>query len=402
MAVAAFNQGIGAAAPERARARSIVAEPDSAARPQSLTFTGSGSEYFRIWVVNLLLTILTLGIYSAWAKVRRVRYFHRNTRLDGAVFDYHADPKAILKGRAVALAILLVYNLAYQNSMLAMAGAAALVAAVMPIMLARAYRFKLRNTSYRGVRFDFHGSTSDAYIYLALFPLVLAVGGFVMWSMWTSFGRRPSTSLVILYTVLPLLALAATVPFAHCLLKRFQHDNAYFGLTPCFFHATPAEFYKLYAGAFGLLLLGGAVTSELAPLLGRIFGALGGTSFGWLFKLGYSAISAYAFYLFARPFLESRLQNLVWNNTDVGSHQFISSASARQLCWIHTSNLLLIVFSLGLYKPFALVRLARYKLASLAVLVEDDLEQMVAGDPADRRGATGQEAGELFNLDIGL
>lgn len=141
--------------------------------------------------------------------------------------------------------------------------------------------------------------------------MVLAVGGFLMWSMWTSFGRRPSTSLILLYTVLPLVALAATVPVAHYLLKRFQHDHAYLGLTPCFFHATPVEFYKLYAGAGGLLLLGSAVAGELMPVLGRVFGALGGTSFGWLFKIGYSAFSAYAFYLFARPFLESRLQNLV-------------------------------------------------------------------------------------------
>jgi uncharacterized membrane protein YjgN (DUF898 family) len=37
-------------------------------------FRGTGGEYFRIWIVNLLLTILTLGIYSAWAKVRQLRY----------------------------------------------------------------------------------------------------------------------------------------------------------------------------------------------------------------------------------------------------------------------------------------------------------------------------------------
>ena len=38
-------------------------------------FTGTAREYFGIWIVNILLTIVTLGIYSAWAKVRRMRYF---------------------------------------------------------------------------------------------------------------------------------------------------------------------------------------------------------------------------------------------------------------------------------------------------------------------------------------
>ncbi len=34
---------------------------------QGFRFTGNGGEYFRIWIVNLMLTIVTLGIYSAWA-----------------------------------------------------------------------------------------------------------------------------------------------------------------------------------------------------------------------------------------------------------------------------------------------------------------------------------------------
>jgi uncharacterized membrane protein YjgN (DUF898 family) len=59
-------------------------------------FRGSGAEYFRIWIVNLLLTIVTLGIYSAWAKVRRLRYFYGNTYLDGHSFEFHGRPLAIL------------------------------------------------------------------------------------------------------------------------------------------------------------------------------------------------------------------------------------------------------------------------------------------------------------------
>ncbi|MFP5306510.1 MAG: DUF898 family protein, partial [Gammaproteobacteria bacterium] len=55
-----------------------------ATRPERLQFSGSGGEYFRIWIVNLLLSVLTLGIYSAWAKVRRMQYFYRNTTLAGA------------------------------------------------------------------------------------------------------------------------------------------------------------------------------------------------------------------------------------------------------------------------------------------------------------------------------
>ena len=46
-------------------------------------FTGDEASDLRIWVVNTLLSIATIGIYSTWAKVRKSSYFLRNTRLLG-------------------------------------------------------------------------------------------------------------------------------------------------------------------------------------------------------------------------------------------------------------------------------------------------------------------------------
>ena len=77
-------------------------------------FRGNGGEYFRIWIVNLLLTIVTLGIYSAWAKVRRLRYFYGNTYLDGHSFEFHGRPLAILKGRLIVFAAYLVFAFSAQ------------------------------------------------------------------------------------------------------------------------------------------------------------------------------------------------------------------------------------------------------------------------------------------------
>ena len=94
----------------------IPAPYRSAAAPQAVpfVFTGRGGEYFGIWIVNLLLTIVTFGIYSAWAKVRRMQYFYRNTSLAGASFDYHGDPRAILKGRLIMFVLFVVYNATLQ------------------------------------------------------------------------------------------------------------------------------------------------------------------------------------------------------------------------------------------------------------------------------------------------
>ena len=49
---------------------------------ESFRFHGQAGEYFRIWIVNLSLTILTLGVYSAWAKVCTKRYYYGSIYVD--------------------------------------------------------------------------------------------------------------------------------------------------------------------------------------------------------------------------------------------------------------------------------------------------------------------------------
>ena len=125
-------------------------------------FTGSTREYFRLWVVNLLFTLVSFGVFSAWAKVRKKKYFYGNTRLDGDSLDYFGQPLAILKGRVVAVAVLAVYAFAteiYPASQPYFWGAGLLL---LPWLAARSYTFNARNSAWRGVRFDFLASGSAA------------------------------------------------------------------------------------------------------------------------------------------------------------------------------------------------------------------------------------------------
>lgn len=386
---------------EMAQAVPVAATEDLSV-PQRFEFTGTGSEYFRIWVVNLLLTIVTLGVYSAWAKVRRLQYFYRNTRVAGAVFDYHGNPKAILKGRILALTLLAAYQISYDLSTVAAVLVALALAAIMPWLLARAFRFKLVNSSYRGLRFHFRGTVAQAYRMLILFPIMLAVTGFFVWSLVASYSRNPGLGVILLVGVLPLVALAATVPLAHYYLKRYQHDYADFGHTPFYFQARAADFFKTYGKAVGLFFLGTIPAAIFGYLTAGIYEMLLETMFGWLFALLYGLLSAYAFYLFVRPYLESRIQNLIWNQTELGVHRFESHASARRLLWIHASNLALITVTLGLYKPFAAVRHAKYRIESMTLVPAGDLDDFLADHGAGGAGALGQEAGDLFDIDIAL
>ncbi len=73
-------------------------------------FDGNGFEYFKIWIVNIVLTILTLGIYSAWAKVRNQQYFYGHTELTGTRFEYLAKPINILIGRLLVVPVVIAGN----------------------------------------------------------------------------------------------------------------------------------------------------------------------------------------------------------------------------------------------------------------------------------------------------
>ncbi len=369
--------------------------------PRRFVFTGTGEEYFRIWVVNLLLTIVTLGVYSAWAKVRRLKYFYRNTRVDGATFDYHGKPPAILKGRIMALLLVGAFQVAGHVSRPAEGIIALMLVAIAPWLLARSFRFKLINSSYRGLRLRFGGTALKAYKMLSLFPILAALTVFYLWNMIiTPAGNYGLMSVVI--GVALLFTILATVPYAHFLLKRFQHDNAYFGQTPVFFDARPMDFFKIYFRAIGPLLLGLVSSTLFARMTYGLFMSLKDSSLGWLVIMVYGTLSFYASFLFVQPFLQSRIQNLVWNHTEIAGIRFASSTTARELLVIHATNTALTLVTLGLYRPFAQIRLMKYRVESLTLVPDGDLEDYLCEQAGDNSGAIGQETGDLFDIEIAL
>ena len=141
----------------------------------------TAANIFRIWIVNVFLTIITLGIYSAWAKVRREQYFHRNLMLDGSGFDYHGKPVAILKGRIVALLLVGALSAAQHFSPLAYGVAILCLLPLVPWLAVKAFRFRAYNTSYRGLRFSFHGTYGQA------FKVFVGYGLLAMVTFWLAF-----------------------------------------------------------------------------------------------------------------------------------------------------------------------------------------------------------------------
>lgn len=367
-------------------------------------FTGAGGEYFRIWIVNLLLTILTLGVYSAWAKVRRLKYFYRNTQVGGTPFNYHGRPMAILFGRMLALALLAAWNFTDFRS-----GSAWLVLltliVVAPWMVVRALRFKFANSSWRGMRFGFTGSTRTAYLLLLGFIFTLLVIGWVSYLPLRNAGSGGFAGMLwaaVLSLVVMLIFYVSVMPFGHYLLKRFQHSNARFGTSEFNFEAGFGGFFKTYlvAIAFGFLSL--VVSGIITGFLGARMAGLDPTSLSArLLQFGIGAAVLYLFFVAVGPYVGARVQNLVWNNTKLDGHLFCSNVSARRLFSIALSNLLLTFLTLGLYKPFGTVRSVKYRVESMAMLPALGLHAFCAAD-SESGTAIGQEAAEIFTLDIAL
>ena len=369
-----------------------------------IEFTASGSEYFRIWIVNLALTIVTLGIYSAWAKVRTMKYFYRSTQVAGSVFDYHGSPLAILRGRLIALVLVAGWSgLGYFSPVVALM-ILLTIAGLMPFLIQRSFRFKLYQSSYRGIRFHFHGTLGNAYgvvlVPIAFFLLPAALG--VMFGP-DSPGEVPEASFAVL-VVLASLVVAALVPRFHHGLKRYQHDHAAFGTTRSAFDVGARAFYGLYGRVWVLLLLLGlSLGSILAGAFWLAFSASDAFSGGG-FALAplLLAILFYGSMLAVMALFTARLQNIVWNGTTIGDLSFRSTVETMPLARLYLKNALLVVFTLGLYTPFAVVNTMRYRLQSMTLVAPAGLDAFMADARPGEENATGEGAVDLFDIDIAL
>lgn len=332
-------------------------------------FTGTTAEYFGIWLVNLVLSILTLGIYSAWAKVRTERYFYANTRLAGSTFEYLADPIAILKGRLIAYAVVVALVLSSEFSPLLYGVLILGVFALLPAVIVWSLRFRARNSAWRGLRFRFGGQVGAAY------------GPFLGW---------------------PILS-ALTGTLLYPLMKRRQHefvvDEHRFGRKRFDFAGDVGQYYVPYLIALGIgvvlffVMMGGMVGAILTGGGDDEPGAAMVAVLA-LFYLGFFALTV---------FLRVRYANLLWNSTRLGGHRFESALRARDMLWIYASNLVAIVCTLGLAIPWAMIRLARYRAEHFTFVTRGSLEDFVA-ELEGEHGAAGAELVDALDLgtDFGL
>ena len=358
---------------------------DSAERAPTaapIEFTGRATEYFGIWLSNTVLSILTLGIYSAWAKVRRSRYFLGNTIVLGDRLDYHARGVTILKGRLIAVAVIAVYiGLGFVSS----AGQAIVAIALIPVypwVINRAMRFNARMTSWRNLRFDWHGK---------------------YWGV---------ARVYLLWPIIGVLTLGVLAPMAARASREYLANNYALGRER-FSATTPLRPYYLallWTILFGVALVSvlGALFSAvvlIAPMLANSIDDSGVSSSSGL------GISLWQLLIVVAPlvvigpamiFFQILSRNIIVSALTLGEATgFQSDLNPLRYLWILLSNFIATVLTALLMYPWAQIRHYSYQAECITVRHMGAIGLFLDTDASSGQ-AFGEEFGEMQDIGLGI
>ncbi|MCA3953262.1 YjgN family protein [Vibrio vulnificus] len=381
----------------------------------SIQFKGQGGEFFGIWIVNILLSVITLGIYSAWAKVRTKRYFYGNTFIAGDNFEYHAQPMQLLKGRLVALALVVIWVVANSFFPLASLVLLALFYVALPWLLWSNARFDSAMTSYRNVHFAFNGSLKEAYmsilgrglaslliiaIYIAI--VVASANASAMVATLLGFG-----TLVLMFVLYAWVVAGIHQYFA----SGYQYGDWKFvaKIETSFFLKTYCKAMLigfLTAVAFmivmGTFVLGTDIMNIFAGEVDLLEGK-GDFAYVVLTYLVTITMS-----LGITAYTTTRIRNYVFSRLSATAEaqsetefRFASTFGVWDYMSLIVTNFLLQVITLGLARPWVMVRTSRYVASHTGVIGDMDTLKATDQDSAVKN-AISDEVAQAFDLGLSI
>lgn len=412
--------------------RHSAAGPMSTFMPQNidaypLEFTGSGGEYFRVWIVNVLLSIITLGIYTPWARRRTAQYFYSHTLVAGSPLEFTAQQRKMVMGFVLLMLITIAYNIAANTGQDTAVGLFLLAGAVLaPFIWGSAMRFRLGATRWRGLRLQFTASWKEVYVASwPVFALALVWFG-VFYGLQTlspelagalqeaeeETKRKLPTftpamgALIVLGLVLTVLCfIRLEYNFKSLLVLKAQVGAERGRWKPVYM-----DFVKIWLATVLVFILCVVALSLIGTLLAggsmALVAGLGNKLGLWLFVVIVVAIVGGIFLLFlasapARAYREARMFQLMWNNIGV-SHvaRFKCHLGSGSYVWLRIKNMFLTLITLGLYRPFARVSEYRMKLESVTLHVKGGVEQVAGAMVRQQQGGLGDALADAAGLDL--
>ena len=299
-------------------------------------FWGQGRSLFGIFIVNTFLTLVTLGIYSFWGRVRVREYLNSQTSFAGARFAYHGTGKELFMGWLKAM---LVFGVPYTlsgflpvfweeiPSFATDIFAALLILCFIPMAVIGAHRYRMSRTSLRNIRFSFRGRISDY------------------------------TKIWFKGTLLSILTLGFYYPYFENARRAYLTIHSQIGNHAFGYDGQGKDLLKIYVKALGLLLLT-IIVVGMSFLLGLAFI---GKSFTELHEIIMASglllgVSAIVPGLVPWFYLQAAKQRYFWSRTHIGEAQFVSTVTAWKLFELRVGHLVLLITTLGLAWPWVQTR----------------------------------------------
>lgn len=311
----------------------MTEEQNDAQSDKAFEFHGTWQEYAPIAFTNLLLTIVTLGIYRFWATARTRRYLWSRTRFIDDRFEWAGTGMELFKGAVMVFLLiglpLIGFNFLIQRLVLNGDGLTAGVLGLAFFLLVywlvgvarfRALRYRLARTYWRGIRggSDDPGMAYGVSYMWKNFVGTFALGLLIPWSMvslWNERWRAMSFG-----------------PY------KFEANGRVEGLMGRFLLCYAAPFIGLigiFIIVMPIAMASGAGGGEPNPVTNLIVGLV--TVFGFYFLFGLIVLAYYA--KFFRQMVEA---------TSLHTLTFGFTASTKDWLKLFLGDAALILFTLGI------------------------------------------------------
>jgi uncharacterized membrane protein YjgN (DUF898 family) len=335
-------------------------------RTDTIKFSGQSGEYFKLWFVNMFLSIITLGIYSAWAKVRNTQYMYGHTNVDDNSFRFLATPIQILKGRIIAVIVFILYMvLSKINPAIGIAMALVFLVAS-PWLIIQGMKFTLRMTAYRNVRFSFEGTYGGVIVHFILLPILGAI------------------------------TLYLAMPWVVQQIQQYIHNNITYGGKHFEQKSSAGQYYIAILFSIGIAVLGGALIAGFGGA--AIASATAGPSLGLIIV----GIAAFALFGIVNAVYQSIIYNHLMKTLDIEDVvSFDANMKTAPFAVLVLTNILLIVVTFGLAIPVVKIRTARYIASITQVTIKPGIDELINTVDGEH-SAFGEEAAGLFDADLSI
>jgi uncharacterized membrane protein YjgN (DUF898 family) len=362
-----------------------------------VSFTGDAAEYFRIWIICSLLSLLTLSLYRPWAKLRLRRYIASHWHIHGARFDVTYDPWVNLRGRLlVIVAALASLVLAFGWPMLQPI-VVLLAFAVAPWLITQSNRFNWQSLRMiagdRVLHLGFWGRSN-----LLCKPLLMLGAGLAVLTL--GYGVfsdvNIGTSLMVFLTAY-LLVFVLLYPRASSFILYQKFAYGKLGKTRFTFYGSPKDviahlFKASFSGSFISLIVGLVILQMLVQFFVRQ-PDLRAVSLGLIYlMLTVASVS----------FARTRRLNFVIHRLQIGGLSFSSTLQPVSNALRVSTYAVLAVITLGLSIPWSTIRYHRWRSYHLFAYMQGDWSKFEALTNAPVKGTALEELAQQFNFDLGL